>query len=360
MNNLQNIVFINPGQIGYRAGYYYYAKYLAIDKNYIVHFLCFDQNLPKLNISNIHVQYINNSGNKYIRHLRWLKSVYNLIKKTQENNTVFFLCYFKGCIIYPILFPQKKIILDIRSGSLSPNALINWFQNKKFKFTSIFFSEITILSLNLMKHIGIKKSHCSYLPLGAEILSSKNKEFKSLNLLYVGTLDGRKIYETIEGIKRFRIKNNSYHISYDIIGYGKKEEVDRITDSIEKNNLNGIIKYHGRKNHFELQPFFDKCNIGVSYIPMTEYYEFQPPTKTFEYILSGMVCIATNTYENRLLISKENGVLCDDNPESFANALENIIEKKNLYDSDKIRKTLQQYTWKNIVDNYLKPVLTKY
>jgi len=42
------------------------------------------------------------------------------------------------------------------------------------------------------------------------------------------------------------------------------------------------------------------------------YYDCQPATKTFEYILSGMVCIATSTYENKKLINNINGVLCND------------------------------------------------
>jgi len=123
--------------------------------------------------------------------------------------------------------------------------------------------------------------------------------------------------------------------------------------------MNNVITLYGRIPHFELQPFFDKCNIGVSYIPMTEYYEFQPPTETFEYILSGMVCIATDTNENRLLISKENGVLCEDNPESFANALDYVYYNRQNYNSETIRNSLKDYTWENIVNKYLIPILNK-
>ena len=54
---------------------------------------------------------------------------------------------------------------------------------------------------------------------------------------------------------------------------------------------------------------------------MTKFYDIQTPTKTFEYIISGLFCIATNTTANKNLINKDNGILCDDNATSFSNAL---------------------------------------
>lgn len=41
---------------------------------------------------------------------------------------------------------------------------------------------------------------------------------------------------------------------------------------------------------------------------MTEYYDSQPPTKTFEYALSGLYVLATKTRENEKVITNDNGV----------------------------------------------------
>lgn len=72
-----------------------------------------------------------------------------------------------------------------------------------------------------------------------------------------------------------------------------------------------------------------------------------------------MVCIATSTYENKKLINNINGVLCNDNPESFARALEEIKENKHKYNSEAIRETLMNYTWENIIHNVMISTLEK-
>jgi glycosyltransferase involved in cell wall biosynthesis len=70
-----------------------------------------------------------------------------------------------------------------------------------------------------------------------------------------------------------------------------------------------------------------------------------------------MPCIATKTYENKKLITDNNGVLCNDNPESFAEALNKTISVITNYNSDIIRKSLSEHTWESIVKHKLKPIL---
>jgi hypothetical protein len=90
---------------------------------------------------------------------------------------------------------------------------------------------------------------------------------------------------------------------------------------------------------------------------MKKYYDFQPPTKTFEYVLSGMICIATSTYENKRLVSHVNGVLCKDNSESFYHALKTAFLRRKSFDYTKIVSSLKFYEWSNIVKNTLMPIL---
>jgi glycosyltransferase involved in cell wall biosynthesis len=175
----------------------------------------------------------------------------------------------------------------------------------------------------------------------------------------VGTLYKRNICETIKGVALFLKNNPSMNLCYDIIGFGNKEDIYELQETINNESLQGKVIFHGRKNYTELSPFFEKSNVGISYIPIVPYYDCQPATKTFEYILSGMVCIATSTYENKKLINNINGVLCNDNPESFARALEEIKENKHKYNSEAIRETLMNYTWENIIHNVMIPTLEK-
>ena len=103
-----------------------------------------------------------------------------------------------------------------------------------------------------------------------------------------------------------------------------------------------------------------QANLGVAYVPMTPYYECQPSTKIYEYVLSGMYCIATNTYENRILIEPVNGLICDDNAESFCEALEQYHKMdRSGFNSAEIRKSMEKYEWSNIVNNQLFAIMQK-
>lgn len=355
----KNVLFINPVQLGYRAGYLHYSKYLARDKDIEVDFLCLDQGFSKFKVANVNVSYLKISENKVLRYLQWLIQVFRKIKIHSNKDTVIFMVYFKFCFIFPLLFPRKKIILDIRTGSILSNPILNRIQNKIFKLTSLCFKSTTILSLDLLKYLSLKESRCSYLPLGAEVLSKKGKTFEKFKLIYVGAFDGRRVHETVEGIYLFLQKHTSVKLTYDVFGFGSSQEIQKFLLEIEKFNLEKVVKFHGRKTHDELEYYFNNCNIGVSYIPITKYFNFQPPTKTFEYVLSGLACVATSTHENKKLINSTNGVLCDDNPASFAHALEVMLNKTHNLNSYSIRSSLKDHSWENIVTSYLEPILFK-
>lgn len=358
MKQNRTIIFVNPGQFGYKAGYYYYCKYLR-EEGFEIKFLCFDQGQPKVDLNEVDITYIPFNANKIKRTIEWNKAVYNYIRNNQGEATIFFINYFKFCAIFGMLFPKEKKILDIRTGSIKLNPFKNWLQNFFIRQTSKMYKHITILSEGLIDVLKLNKEKCYWLPLGSEVFSIRNKSFENLKLLYVGTLNKRRIHETIEGLSYFlkTKKAKNLIISYDIFGSGSSKDEVKLMKTIKKYNLEEIVHFHGRKNHLELQPYFKECNVGISYVPMTDFFEYQPPTKTFEYILSGMVCVATSTYENRRLITEQNGVLCQDSPKSFSSSIQIIMNSKQKYDSDRIRRSLNEYTWKNVIKNKLEPYL---
>ena len=197
----------------------------------------------------------------------------------------------------------------------------------------------------------------SIIPLGADVISTKCKCYEELRLLYVGTLEGRRIADTIEGIAIFKQKHQDVKLYYDIVGDGITDTKEHLEDLVIKYDLCDVIRIHGRVSYDKLYPFFEECNIGVSYVPITPWYDHQPPTKTFEYIMSGLFCLATNTSENQKLITHVNGILHKDNPIDFSNALEQYVQYKSKLDYAKIKNSLSEYNWKSIVNNKLLPVI---
>jgi len=350
----KKLLIINPNQFGYYAGYYYYCKYLK-DK-YDITFVCLDRGLKKIEMAGVAVKYLSFNMNKIKRLFLFITTS---IKETYNKRyDLVFTVAFKFCFLIGMFSKCKNVILDIRTGSLSKNSLKRKIDNNLIFIKSLFFKKVTILSESLRERLKIRKNKTHILPLGSEIYFNNSHSFNEINLLYVGTLNIRNIDQTVEGFARF-CRNFKYKIpmSYKIIGFGKPKEEAKVIYSIKRNNLSDVVQFLGRKNYNELKPYFDSCNIGVSYIPITDYFQCQPATKTFEYILSGMVCIATKTYENSKLINNRNGVLCDDTPESFARALEQVYNRRDTFHSDQIRNTLKNFTWENIVENNLKMFL---
>ena len=106
-----------------------------------------------------------------------------------------------------------------------------------------------------------------------------------------------------------------------------------------------------------IKRFFDISNIGISFIPVTSYFNFQPPTKTFEYIMSGLFCIGTDTYANKEIIIFSNGIISKDNSKSFANAIIEAYNNRGNMNSDIIKNSLEEYSWASIININLKSLI---
>jgi glycosyltransferase involved in cell wall biosynthesis len=100
--------------------------------------------------------------------------------------------------------------------------------------------------------------------------------------------------------------------------------------------------------------FLQAANIGVSFVPITPYYDMQPVTKTYEFLLAGMPMIATRTTQNKRFVNDTNGVLIDDTAESFADGLAEIKAKSRMYDSPAIQEASRCHAWESIIlDQYI-------
>lgn len=252
------------------------------------------------------------------------------------------------------------MILDIRTLGVSKDNNLRKRTDAAIKKNTEIFDYVTIISEGLRKKLSLPEEKSAILPLGADAASKTTKSFDKLRLLYVGTLSNRDIHKTIEGVAIVVNKEKLQNIHYDIIGDGLGNELEELKQLVAEKGIENYVTLHGYIQHNKLQSFLDNCNIGVSFVPVTEYYEYQPVTKSFEYILSGLYTIATNTYSNREIITKENGILIEDTPESFAKAILEIYSRKETIDGKVISSTLQEYKWENLVNNKLKPILDNY
>lgn len=355
MMRKQRLLIINKHQLGTLTDVYKWCYYLRND--YDVTLLCFDTGFPKVSIDGIHIKYVDYHGSLKVRGIRYI--LYALWHILWFKGKVM-VVYFEHCDIFKFIFPFRKMILDVRTLSVSQDAKKRERTDAAIISTCKRYDIVSVISERVRMKIGNIGHKMNILPLGADCISCAPKNYAMLKLIYVGTFNGRQLDKTIEGMSLFCKKFPNVSVTYDIIGAGDHDELEtyrRLTDLL---HLNAVITFHGRIANHLLTPYFDRTNIGVSFVPITDYYNAQPPTKTFEYALSGLYTIATATDANRDVITSDNGILIKDTPEDFARALESIYEHKVFFNEVNIRNTLNAYQWENIVDKYLKPILDQY
>ncbi len=353
-----SLLYINTFQFGYHIDSYMHCKYLRND--FKVTYICFDNGYPKIKEDCVEVIYVPWNSSYFKNGVRFMRTCINHYK---TNKTEYlFAVYFPLVSLLNIILGDRNMILDFRTGSVDGSKVKRRIINSLMRFESFFFKRISVISESLALKLKLNMEKVFILPLGADILSTKNKTFDSLRLFYIGTLDGRNIQDTVYGLKLFLESKNTaeLNVTYDIVGNGNTEFITLLQKAIENTGLQKEVILHGKKLHKELKYYFDNCNVGVSYIPITEYYDCQPPTKTFEYVNAGMACIATETQENKKLITFNNGFLCQDNPESFCRALTEFSKDLKKWDSSIIRNTLSHYNWANISENLKNYILNQH
>lgn len=348
MNKNCNLLIVCQKQFGYHVDTLMYCKYL---KRYQISYLCYDSGLPKQEIKNVKVKYVPLHKNLVLRNFSYFGTIFRFLSQNQVD--ICFIKYFRGCSFLKLFFPRKKFILDIRTGSIHRSSFFRFVYNFGLRMESVFFKNITAISSSLAEKLNLQK-RAMILPLGSECISDKIKKNDFARLIYVGTLSNRHIEKTIHGVDLF-VRNNpdlKPRIIYTIIGDGYHGEVEKLRALVIRLGLHEHVQVVGRIPFDRLKKFFDNHNIGVSFIPLTPYYDVQPPTKTFDYLLSGMPVIATATSENKKVINNKNGVLIDDTAESFAIGLQELLEIWCKFSSRDIMDDAQQYHWKYIVENF--------
>ncbi|WP_162417031.1 glycosyltransferase [Cyclobacterium roseum] len=350
---MKNLLIVTKSQYGYHIDPYKFGYYLKNDFR-ITH-LSWDFGLPKITVTGVKTKYLSREGTKLMRFFRFLKRIQEEIKTGHYD--LIFLVYFPGCSFLRWQNPQHTFNLDIRTATDTDNSLVNSIKDRLLKWESSKFPHLSILSHGLARKLGFKKYH--FLPLGGERFCTRDKSFDKANLLYVGTLENRNLMAFIRGFHLFLTStdDSQFPVSLTIIGDGPGNERAEIDDYIRANGLQGIIKTTGYVHNDLLNEFFENSNVGISFVPITPYYTHQPPTKTYEYLLSGLPVLATATEENAKIISDDCGILVQDTEESVARGLGKLMQQLKYFDSEKIRLVCSENSWQNIAQNNLGPYL---
>ena len=347
------LLIVAPYQFGELSDCYYWAKYATLagwDVTYIGY--CYHQHEIKERICpGVRVVRVMHSNNRLVHGLKFLGTIIKEILFHNHQNVI--VCRFPKCELLPILFPNRNIVLDVRTLSVSPHAVVREKSDRELRRIMKYFKTTSVISKGVSEKLG---GGCPVIPLGAEPLSMVTKDFKSIRLFYIGTFNNRNLSQFIEGLALYQRRSGDNSITFDVVGGGTSEEEMLINNAITSSDVKGV-QLHGYLTHDEAKPFFDSCNVGVCYVPVTDYYQHQPPTKLYEYLLSGMACISTNTISNIEVMNESNGVVVRDNPESVAKGLYELMSQLSCYNSNIIRQSAQAYHWRAIVENILLQII---
>lgn len=348
----EKILIVCKIDLGSHTDLYKWCYYLRDE--YDVSLICLDTKYEKVQMEGVKVHYVSCRGSRILKGIRYVLSVLWRILWFKGKIMV---VYFEHCKVIKKVFPRRRMLLDIRTLAISPDETARRQMDNDIVSACKCFDVVSVISEGVKKKIGDVGRKVHILPLGADCISDKQRDYSKLRLLYVGTFAGRDIDKTIKGVNMFLREHPSVDIKYDIIGSGYGNELEDYRKLVKDLGLTEIITLHGRVANHLLQPYFDEANIGVSFVPITDYYNVQPPTKTFEYVLSGLYTIVTATDANREIITQANGILIEDSPQAFASALEQVLREKENIDELEVRASLSAYNWANIVNKCLKPIL---
>ncbi|MCO4293680.1 glycosyltransferase [Solitalea sp. MAHUQ-68] len=347
MQNKKRVLITSSTQFGYLTDTLKYCEYL--NKKFSITYVCWDYQKSKIEIEGIEVIYISRQGSLVERNFRLLKAIHRQIKK---NYDIVFSTYIRGISIIKLLSSTPKFNLDIRTLSVNRSWAKRITYNLFLKLESYAFKNISVVSDGVAKKLSIK--NYTLLPLGGECYKETDTQSEKLIFIYVGTLQGRNFLTFIKAFHKFSKQNNSYKVHLRIIGDSPGNELSEIQNYTIQNKITNI-ELLGRINQDKLHPYFEDASIGVSYIPLTSWYEHQPPTKTYEYLVSGLPVIATNTFENNKVINPSNGVIIEDHESSIINGLSEVYLKfeSHHFNQMMIKESSVSFLWKEVINKNL-------
>ena len=69
-----------------------------------------------------------------------------------------------------------------------------------------------------------------------------------------------------------------------------------------------------------------------------------------------MPVVATNLKRNKEIITDNNGILINDNPEDFYKGLVKLYTNLKLFNSDTIRRSCDEFSWDKVILNFKKMI----
>jgi hypothetical protein len=289
---------------------------------------------------------------RYLRILwSWIWLLGFLLKNTHKNEQV--IVYHSMMIMEPIILAKKikefKLILEVEEIYQDAKEFTKGMKNKEYNIFKL--ADKFIFPTELLND-AINTNNRPYTIIHGTYKVQKDRSYKlnqgCIHAVYAGTFDSRK-GGALAAITAAAYLPQNYHMH--IIGFGTKEEMKLIQDTIEKvsKESNSTITYDGLLKDEDYIQFLQKCDIGLStQNPDDMYNETSFPSKILSYMANGLrvVTVRIKVIEKSAIGDKVFYYQGQD-PEAIAKAILSIDLKKT-YDSRRIIRKLNKEFIKNI------------
>lgn len=272
-------------------------------------------------------------------------------------------------ITWTRLLPRKKIIMDVRSGSIAPTPWRRWIENSILRFEKHFFStKITIdaglngqLQLNAATFfpLGVPQSYVSAAAHQHPIRTLRPKLGLSDDALigiFVGTSFGRRLETLLRAWSVFSQKNTSRRHHLVIVGDAyHNSQLHQQAQDLPCSFLPPVRQE-------DLIPYLREADYGISFVPITPWFTWQQSTKILDYSAFHLPILATATQSNQQFIEDGvNGVLTADTDSAVTAGLFRLTEllpQTEFQSANKIRATqlVTTYSWEHLVRQNLIPL----
>ena len=267
---------------------------------------------------------------------------------------------------------KAKYIYHTTSYPISTTRSMKYKQMLKNFVQCLFMDKIIIQSEELrLKLIGIRSlKKTEVVPVGFNKNCyypfdkiQKNQFRKLLNihedhslLVYCGIIAYlRQLDRLLEGFRK--IQKIFPDVKLLMVGDGNAlEDLKELAVAL---GVSKSVVFTGRVPNHEVVNYIAIADIGISYIPINENFNYNPPLKTFEYLACGLPTIATKTESNSKIITDGfNGILVDDTPDDLADRIIKLLTDKGLQKhlSQNARNGIMEFDFGYITQNKLIPL----
>ena len=300
------------------------------------------------------IKYLNSNSFSII-HLDISCRYFGLIKLLTRRNRIFIF----HILSYPVTdsrFIRFKMMLLVYLQCLLMNKIIVQSQEIKDRWLGI-----KNLNKAIVIPVGFDKDKFFRLKSGtrASLQRKLNIPRNCPLIVYSGVISlNRKLEVLIYSMPI--ISEFNQHTKLLFIGAGKAEgKLRALAKSIDMDNS---LIFTGFVPHEEVVNYLGVADIAISYVPINESYNYNPPLKTYEYLACGLPTIATRTISNQKIIKDGvNGILVKDTPECIAAAVIKLLSNSELRDylSQNARSSITKFDYKYLTSEFLIPMYEK-